>query len=151
MAVKDYISWQDIDKLTKTLLRKIGKTKYDCILGITRGGLIPAVKISHALNIPLQPVNYQTRDFKEMRYESMGINLMNEMLNDPPKKYLAIDDINDSGVTINALSTEFANWNMNVEWAVLHDNKPSEARVKYFAKKIDKSKDPAWIVYPWEK
>ena len=81
MAVKDYISWQDIDKLTKTLLRKIGKTKYDCILGITRGGLIPAVKISHALNIPLQPVNYQTRDFKEMRYESMGINLMNEMLN----------------------------------------------------------------------
>jgi hypothetical protein len=40
---------------------------------------------------------------------------------------------------------------MNVEWAVLHDNKPSEARVKYFAKKIDKSKDPAWIVYPWEK
>ena len=151
MAVKDYISWQDIDKLTKTLLRKIGKTKYDCILGITRGGLIPAVKISHALNIPLQPVNYQTRDFKEMRYESMGINLMNEMLNDPPKKYLAIDDINDSGVTINALSTEFVNWNMNVEWAVLHDNKPSEARVKYFAKKIDKSKDPAWIVYPWEK
>mgnify|MGYP003325195939 CR=1 FL=1 len=107
--------------------------------------------IRDRLNIPLQPVNYQTRDFKEMRYESMGINLMNEMLNDPPKKYLAIDDINDSGVTINELSTEFVNWNMNVEWAVLHDNKPSEARVKYFAKKIDKSKDPAWIVYPWEK
>ena len=76
MAVKNYISWQDIDKLTKTLVRKIGKTKYDSILGITRGGLIPAVKISHALNIPLQPVNYQTRDFREMGYESMGIDLM---------------------------------------------------------------------------
>ena len=52
MAIKNYISWQDIDKLTKTLVRKIGKTKYDSILGITRGGLIPAVKISHA------PVSY---------------------------------------------------------------------------------------------
>jgi hypoxanthine phosphoribosyltransferase len=81
----------------------------------------------------------------------MGIDLMDEMLNDPPKKYLAIDDINDSGLTINELSTEFRNWNMNVEWAVLHDNQPSQAKVKYFAKKIDKSKDPAWIVYPWEK
>jgi hypoxanthine phosphoribosyltransferase len=151
MPKKNYISWQDIDKLTKTLIRKIGKTKYDSILGITRGGLIPAVKISHALNIPLQPVNYHTRDFEAMGYESMGIDLMDEMLNDPPKKYLAIDDINDSGLTINELSTEFRNWNMNVEWAVLHDNKPSEAKVKYFAKKIDKSKDPAWIVYPWEK
>lgn len=151
MPKKNYISWQDIDKLTKTLVRKIGKTKYDSILGITRGGLIPAVKISHALGIPLQPVNYHTRDFGGMGHESMGIDLMDEMLCDPPKKYLAIDDINDSGLTINELSTEFRNWNMNVEWAVLHDNKPSVATVKYFAKKIDKNKDPAWIVYPWEK
>ena len=109
MPKKNYISWQDIDKLTRTLVRKIKKTKYDSILGITRGGLIPAVKISHALNIPLQPVNYQTRDFEAMGHESMGIDLMSEMLNDPPKKYLAIDDINDSGLTINELSTEFKN------------------------------------------
>ena len=27
MPKKNYISWQDIDKLTKTLIRKIGKTK----------------------------------------------------------------------------------------------------------------------------
>ena len=35
MAIKNYISWQDIDKLTKTLVRKIGKTKYDSILAVS--------------------------------------------------------------------------------------------------------------------
>ena len=36
------------------------------------------------------------------------------------------------------------------EYAVLIDNKPSEFSVEYYAQKIDKSKDPSWIVFPWE-
>ena len=36
------------------------------------------------------------------------------------------------------------------EYAVLIDNEPSEFDVDWWAQKIDKSKDPAWIVYPWE-
>jgi hypothetical protein len=36
------------------------------------------------------------------------------------------------------------------DYAVLIDNESSEFQVDYWGEKIDKSKDPAWIVYPWE-
>ena len=36
------------------------------------------------------------------------------------------------------------------EYAVLIDNEPSEFDVDYWAQKINKNKDPSWIVYPWE-
>ena len=37
--------------------------KPDVIVGISRGGLIPGVMISHKLNIPFKPVHASTRDF----------------------------------------------------------------------------------------
>ena len=37
------------------------------------------------------------------------------------------------------------------DYAVLIDNEPSEFEVTYWAEKIDKTKDPRWIVYPWER
>jgi hypothetical protein len=33
---------------------------------------------------------------------------------------------------------------------VLIDNEPSDFDVHYSAEKINKDKDPRWIVFPWE-
>ena len=35
----------------------------DVVVGISRGGLIPGVMISHKLEIPFKPVHASTRDF----------------------------------------------------------------------------------------
>jgi hypoxanthine phosphoribosyltransferase len=45
---------ESVNSLIKTILTQIQETesKYDCIVGIGRGGLIPAVMISHKLHIP---------------------------------------------------------------------------------------------------
>jgi hypoxanthine phosphoribosyltransferase len=51
---KIFLSWDDINSLVENLCKKITESKIDItsITGIERGGLIPAVMISHKLNIP---------------------------------------------------------------------------------------------------
>jgi hypoxanthine phosphoribosyltransferase len=80
---KIYLSWDEIDTLVDTLANKIVKTipPVDSIMGLPRGGLIPAVMISHKLNLPLV--------FK------------------PTKGTLIVDDICDSGETFIKMSKKY--------------------------------------------
>ena len=57
---KIYLSWDDVNQLVDTLCEKI-ITEYpnvDSVFGLKRGGLIPAVMISHKLNLPWSDVMY---------------------------------------------------------------------------------------------
>jgi hypoxanthine phosphoribosyltransferase len=51
---KIYVSWDDINELVEELCTKIAKSDKEIksVTGIKRGGLIPAVMISHKLDIP---------------------------------------------------------------------------------------------------
>lgn len=51
---KLYLSWDDITTLVDTLCEQISQSdiKIASVIGLKRGGLIPAVMISHKLNIP---------------------------------------------------------------------------------------------------
>ena len=73
---KIYLCWDDINILVEDLCNTIKQSgaQIKSITGIERGGLIPAVMISHKLNIP-----YVTK-----------IN----------KNTLVVDDICDTGVTL---------------------------------------------------
>ena len=52
---KSYIDWVEIDSLIFQLLYRIrtSELKFKNIYGLPRGGLIPAVMLSHRLEIPL--------------------------------------------------------------------------------------------------
>ena len=80
---KIYISWDDIDSLVEELCSRIVMSglQIKSITGIERGGLIPAVMVSHRLKIP-----YVTR-----------IN----------KGTLVIDDICDTGKTLKYITSGF--------------------------------------------
>jgi len=49
---KVYLSWEDIEKLINVLSIHVPE-EIDSIMGLPRGGLIPAVMLSHRLNLPL--------------------------------------------------------------------------------------------------
>jgi uncharacterized protein len=76
---KIYLDWQYIDDAVTSLTHQIKSSglNIEYILGMPRGGLIPAVMLSHKLNIPL---------FRP------GMVLNN--------KVLIVDDICDSGSTL---------------------------------------------------
>lgn len=55
MIEKCYVTWSNIESFCEVLVDhvKMEKRKFSGVYGLPRGGLIPAVIISHKLNIPL--------------------------------------------------------------------------------------------------
>ena len=74
--VKIPLDWGEIDRLVDILCEKIitELPSIDSVMGLPRGGLIPAVMVSHRLGLPLVTL--------------------------PEPHTLVIDDIADSGVTL---------------------------------------------------
>jgi hypothetical protein len=57
---KQYLDWKEIERLVDVLHESILQSglQFDKIYGIPRGGLIPAVLLSHKMNIPLTNYMY---------------------------------------------------------------------------------------------
>jgi len=70
------VSWEYYEHLVDKVYNKIPKNKYGNIAGIPRGGLIPAVMLSHKMDIPLIDLEYVEKDT------------------------LIVDDICDTGITL---------------------------------------------------
>ena len=76
MKHKVYLTWKEIDTLVTILKHKVldKLPEIDSVTGIARGGLIPAVMLSHKLGVPYT--------------QAVGPNT------------LVVDDICDSGITL---------------------------------------------------
>ena len=151
MAYKKFYTWADIHKMSTYLAKLVEPKFFTHIIGISRGGCIPATIISHKLDIPMIPITISTRDHaKEMIPEfPVGHGTGDPWID--RYKFLVVDDINDTGHTFKRVREIMRHRGARyTEYAVLIDNEPSEFDVDWWAQKIDKSKDPAWIVYPWE-
>ena len=166
---KRIISSNELNGLVSTLCRDIFTSKWrpDYIVGITRGGLVPAVMMSHWLNIPMESLKVQLRDNIEngvesnlwMAEDAFGYDM------EAPKNILIVDDINDSGATFNWIMKDWASgclpsdprwlnvWNNNVRFAVLFDNLASKCDVKmdFVGEEINKAEKDVWIEFPYEK
>ena len=115
------------------------------VLGINRGGCIPGVYLSHRIRTPHEVLDIRLRD------HTVKPNLsVLEKVFAFQKKILIIDDINDTGDTFNYIVKNFGKGDGRIKFAALKHNTPSKAEVDYNGYTIDKSKNPAWIVFPWE-
>ena len=133
-----HITWEEITSSVKYLAQKIKQMpdfdKVDGIIGIERGGLIPAVMLSHALNIPY--TDFATLDL----YEE------NAMVPPTEDKYIVVDDIADSGDTLN--STWLSDKNILCSlYLRTHTCLPEVKDRLIYAKEID---NDDWLVFPWE-
>ena len=109
-----YFTWSDFDKSVIDIANKCRSIKFSGIYGIPRGGLCLAVALSHKLKI----------------------NLISE----PKKNCLIIDDVYETGTTLNPLK--------DIEGAmffVLFSKiKPTWWNAVFITEKSE------WIVFPWE-
>jgi len=121
--------------------------KPDCIIGLLRGGIVPARIFSDYFNIIL---DFFSLDVK--LYE--GINKRKEKPVIGPfsydlikgKKILIIDDIYDSGKTMEAVLAYLSE--ENVVTATLFWKETASKKPNYYAKVAKKDE---WIVFPFEK
>jgi hypoxanthine phosphoribosyltransferase len=109
------------------------KSKYDAILGITNGGIVPAKLLSRELGI-------DAIQFVPMRNKTV---IKSEMpVLDTNRRYLVIDDIYDTGDTFRKVAQALAGFNCDFAFCM--------SRYKSHgitAKVLDHNR---WIVFPWE-
>jgi hypoxanthine phosphoribosyltransferase len=156
---KYYYSWQLIEGAVIEISRQLVADKWmpDYIIGVTRGGAIPAVMLSQYLNISMRPLHVSLRDSEEC-VSDLGAS--EDAFNG--KNILIVDDINDQGSTIawikkdwqsNCLPNDerWANvWGQNVRFATLTNNLSSKEDVDYSVWEVNKAEEDCWLVYPWE-
>ena len=165
---KVFVSWQDVENHTQEILRQIQRDAWlpDYVVGLTRGGLVPANLISQYLNIPMETLKVSLRDDSSqpesnlwMAEDAFGDN------ENGGKKILIVDDINDTGATLNYIKQDWQSsclsnderwlndvWGNNVRVAVLFDNEASKSEldINYSSVTINKAEEDQWIVFPWE-
>ena len=48
---KDHVSWEDLDRLTERMAERLAGERFDVLLAIARGGLVPAGMLAYRLGI----------------------------------------------------------------------------------------------------
>jgi hypoxanthine phosphoribosyltransferase len=154
-----------VDALTQDILRQIQRDQWlpDYVVGITRGGLTPAVLISQYLDCSMHALKVSLRENGEDCESNLWMSEDAFGYEEAAKNILIVDDINDSGKTMQWIKQDWQSsccptdprwqsiWNNNVRFAVLTHNTVSEFQdIDYMAQEINKHQDPQWVVYPWE-
>ena len=119
------------------------------LIGIGRGGLIPAVYLSHATGLPMLAVDYSSQA-EELAADTIAKLAARTR---DGERLLFVDDINDSGRTIGHLRDMLARAGAvpgSVRFATLIDNCRSGQRVEHAARTIDRDVTKDWFVFPWE-
>jgi len=141
-------SWNDFDNDVKTIIEKIEDSFWfpDYIVGVKRGGLIPAIKLSHYFDKPLIMMSCQLRDdFNN------NVHLLEAEKISRNNKILIVDDICDSGSTFSKIIFEFyTKGHDSVKTCSLVYNTEQPFVINYYGQSIDRSTNKSWILFPWE-
>lgn len=145
---KLYYSWQDLENDCRKLVKLLENKKFDCIVGISRGGVIPAAMLAYLLdNKKLYTVGYSYYTGEVRNKKLVPVSGIPKELRG--KKILLVDDVVDSGKTMEKAIDDLKKRKNKVVSVALHYKSELKPKVKpdYFAS------DPgtAWVVYPWEK
>lgn len=139
---KIYISWEDIERDVSILARHFDRNgKPDLIVGISRGGLIPAVMLSHKLGVPMKPLVWQTRDGDTKDYDVDLVDLLEE-----GKVVVFIDDINDTGKTFTQIEETYKVGD-TVHFAAVYTRSDTIFTDVVTSETIE---GPEWLILPWE-
>ena len=144
---KSYFKIEDMKIALLEIIKQMKESNWfpEIIFSINRGGCVPGVYLSHAINVPHHVIDVQLRD------NNSKPNLyVLENYHDKKKNILIIDDINDSGATFNLIKNHMKKYIVNLNYASLIENKSSNFKADFKGKLIDKTADPTWIVFPWE-
>ncbi len=148
---QENLTWDDVDKLVDVLTPQF-RGRFDAMLMITRGGIVPGGLLAEALDIKyiLTAAVRFTMDLPKVKLAAWPNFLQfPEDAVVTGRRTLVVDDVWGSGRTITAVKDRLEGAGARPETCVLHFNPHrslfTKAEPNYYAAVTD-----AHIVYPWE-
>ena len=147
---KQPVSFYQINFLARTLADKFKKDKITHVIGLARGGLIPATIISYKLNVPL--LSYAISSYKDTtktnKFEiNQFIHFDDLKSKDIDPHVLVVDDICDTGDTMQYIHKKIALAGIKAKYATLFTKKKHRKFLDQYGVVVSKN---TWIEFPWE-
>ena len=160
MGLKTYLNWRDIQLCVDRIVGQINDSEFQVkhIVGLSRGGLVPATMIANALNVREVYVHgyHSYDDSTNMRdvdnphgvmYQDVVPDLMR---NCQGREVLIVDDLCDEGITmlglLRRLEKKFNDGAIKVRCAALYCKHRSQFEPLYVGEHVNDD----WLVFPWE-
>jgi hypoxanthine phosphoribosyltransferase len=142
------LSWNDIEEHCRVLAKEIEEraVPFDVIIGISRGGWVPARLLSDILG------NDDVDTVRVKFYKSVGQTakrpeiLLSTQIDIEGKDVLLVDDIADTGESLIATVEHLKEKNVkNIFVATLVKKPQSKLTPDLFVRET-----PDWVIFPWE-
>lgn len=148
------ITWKQLHQDCMQLVENIRSTKleYDLIVGLMRGGCVPATIISHALDVPMMTIGIKTYDHTQKThnvdaYQAAHGDFYNMRQRRSIMRVLLVDDLSDTGDTFEYVVRNYSSILPQLDTAAPYIKSQTQFRPTYFAQEFFNSE---WLVFPWE-
>ncbi|MBR2033124.1 MAG: xanthine phosphoribosyltransferase [Alphaproteobacteria bacterium] len=142
MIEKLFINWDDFHHHTKQLAQDLlSKRKFNRIVAISRGGLVPAGILAYEMNIRnCDTINISSYD-DDVKREDADIEQKFDLSN-IDEQTIFIDDLSDSGRTIKTIRKQYPAAHIACVYVKPNSDVQPDS---FYCKLPDK-----WIVFPWD-
>lgn len=152
MPNKRHVTYDEYARLADNIVEQLGEKDIvpTHVVGLSRGGLLAGVIISHKLRLPFIPLRWSTRDFPEQQVAD--VSELVDVIQNKKHRLLIVDDICDSGRTLNEVFECMSDLIIGEE-----KNKPVTAALFHRAGsnhqptlRAELLETDEWIVFPYE-
>jgi xanthine phosphoribosyltransferase len=141
------VTWDQFHRDSRALAwRLAGLGGFDAVVGITRGGLVPAAIVSRELNIrTIETVSVKSYDYQaqgEIRVlKPVGQDIL--AMHKAGKKILIVDDLVDTGATARVVRDMLP----GAHFATVYAKPKGREMVDTFITEVSQD---TWIFFPWD-
>jgi hypoxanthine phosphoribosyltransferase len=145
---REVLSWSRFGDASRELAAQVAGSGYrpGIILGIARGGLIPAAAVAYAIqvkNVFMMSIEFYTGVEERLEFPVMLPPLLNAV-DIKGAAVLVVDDVADTGRTLKLVKDFCAEHVNEVRCAVLYEKPQSIVKCEYVWRRTDQ-----WIDFPW--
>jgi hypoxanthine phosphoribosyltransferase len=147
-AIRETMNWGELGEAARDLAAQVLADGYrpEVIMGIARGGLLPAGAVAYALGVKnacAMSVEFYT-GVEERLDVPMVLPPVPDLVDLSDKHLLIVDDVADTGGTLQVVQQFCRGKVSQVRTAVLYEKPRSLVKCDYVWRRTDR-----WITFPW--
>jgi uncharacterized protein len=145
---REAMSWAQLGEAARDLARAVHADGYapDMILGVARGGLLPAASLGYALGVKntcAMSVEFYTGVDQRLDVP-MVLPPVPQLVDVAHWRLLIVDDVADTGATLEVVERFCAGKVAETRTAVLYEKPASIVKCDYVWRRTDR-----WVIFPW--